>query len=205
MINRDELEELGFRWKESTPLKCKDGSTIIVAPSDYMRSRESHGSGDRFRKALRLYTVVHEDQSKEDLVSELEIEQRLEIDWEAKRDRWLADIRHLFNNIQKWSKEEGWPTQEQEKLLSEDYIGDYAAPTLFIQMPCGRIHIDPVGVNIIGGEGRVDILAFPGMTRMLLIRYGSGWRLKTDTRIDWPTPWGKAAFIDVAKALSDAQ
>lgn len=205
MIDQAELEELGFRWKERTSLQCRDGSTITVEPSVYMSSRENQGSGERFRKALRLYTVVREDETREDLVSELDIEQRLEIDWQAKRDRWLTDVRQLLAQIGEWGREEGWLVQEQEKQLSEDYIGTYTAPTLFIQMPSGRIHIDPVGVNIIGGDGRVDILAFPELTRMLLIRFGDTWRLKTDSRVDWPQPWGKTAFMDLARALSDTQ
>ncbi len=205
MINQTELEEIGFRWKERTSLKCKDGTIITVEPSDYMRSRENQGSGERFRKALRLYTVLHEDGEKEDLVSELEIEQRLETDWQVKRARWLSDVRGLLAEIRQWAEEEGWLVQEQEKQVSEDFVGTYAVPTLFVQMPIGRIHIDPVGVNIIGGEGRVDILAFPELTRMLLIRFSDGWRLKTDSRVDWPQPWGKKAFIEVAKALSSAE
>lgn len=205
MINMCELEELGFQWKERTSIKCKDGSTIEVEPSDYMSSRENQGSGERFRKALRLYRVFHMDGKVEDLVSELEIERWLEIDWQAKRERWLADVQCLLAEITLWANDEGWMVQKQEKQISEDYIGTYAVPTLFIQMPTGRIHIDPIGVNIIGGEGRVDILAFPELTRMLLIRFGDSWRLKTDSRVDWPQPWGKKAFVDVAKALSKAQ
>jgi hypothetical protein len=118
MINQSELEELGFRWKERTSLKCKDGTTLTVQPSVYMRGRENQGSGERFRKALRLYTVLHEDGRKEDLVSELEIEQRLDIDWQAKRDRWVSDVRGLLAEIRQWAEEEGWLVQEQEKQLS---------------------------------------------------------------------------------------
>lgn len=78
MIDKSEAEILGFRWKEVSALTCTDGCKISVEPSIFLRNRESLGSIERDRKALRLYTVSHEDGTKEELVSELEIERRLE-------------------------------------------------------------------------------------------------------------------------------
>lgn len=204
MVNQAELEELGFRWKQRTTLKCKDGTVITVEPAYYLQNRESQGSGERFRKALRIYNVTRQHQQQSSEASELEIEQSLDIDWQARRSAWLSDLRKLCDEIRQWADEEGWPVHEEDKEITEDYIGTYNAPKLYIEMPTGRLHIDPVGTLVIGAEGRVDILAFPGLTRMLLIRLGDNWRLKTDARVDWPQAWGKSAFIDLAKALSSA-
>lgn len=80
MIDKDATAKLGYRWKGMTTLRCKDGRTITIEPSIFLCNRESMGSIERDRKALRLYTVSHGDGTKEDMVSELDIEQRLGID-----------------------------------------------------------------------------------------------------------------------------
>lgn len=55
-----------------------------------------------------------------------------------------------------------------------------------------------------GADGRVDIYAFPSMTRMLLARVDGRWVLKTDAGVPWPCKWGPAAFDELVGALNRA-
>lgn len=203
MMNREQIEDFGFQWPEETELECIDGEKIRVIPTTYMSSRENQGSGERFRKALRLYDITHADGRKESLVSELEIEKRLRIDWTAKRIAWIQTVGDLVEQIKGWATTRRWMIAEEMKDVSEDYIGNYRVTSLFIETPYGRVHVDPVGVNIIGAEGRVDIMAFPSLSRILLVRIGKEWRLKTESRVDWPKPWGEETFVELVKALTD--
>lgn len=127
-----------------------------------------------------------------------------DIDWIGKRDKWLSALRDLFDTIRAWSENQGWSVHETEKTISEEHIGRYKAPSLVIQCPSGRIHIDPIGCNIIGADGRIDILSFPSLNRLLLIRINGDWKIKTESRIDWPQPWGSKAFVDLVNSLTSA-
>ncbi|MBN2315205.1 MAG: hypothetical protein JXM79_14845 [Sedimentisphaerales bacterium] len=122
--------------------------------------------------------------------------------WIDKRDKWLLNVKDLFDTIRMWSESQGWSVHEDEKTISEDHIGSYKAPTLVIQCPSGRIHIDPIGCNIIGAHGRVDILSFPSLNRLLLIRINGDWKIKTESRMDWPRAWSHEAFIDLVNSLT---
>jgi len=124
------------------------------------------------------------------------------IDWVGKREEWLSALRDLFDTIRTWSESQGWSVHEDEKTISEEHVGRYKAPSLMIQCPGGRIHIDPIGCNIIGAHGRIDILSFPSLNRLLLIKINSDWKIKTESRMDWPRAWSHEAFVDLVNSLT---
>jgi hypothetical protein len=126
------------------------------------------------------------------------------IDWARKREEWLTALEKLCDSITAWCEAEGWSVQRDEKLITEDHIGQYTAPALLIHSPGGRIHIDPIGRNIIGAEGRVDILCSPSLNRLLLVRMEGSWKIKTEDRVDWPESWSKTAFLKIVRALQSA-
>ena len=125
-------------------------------------------------------------------------------DWEHKRDDWLAHVKVLMGAIKQWAEQRRWFVDEQEKPIAEDHVGSYTAPVLFIQAPGGKIHVEPIGCNIVGAEGRVDIESFPSMNRLLLVLVSGEWKIKTDSRVDWPEPWSETAFVKLVDALTSA-
>jgi len=125
-------------------------------------------------------------------------------DWDAKKAAWIGQVNELCAEVKRWAEEEGWAVQEAGKEIVEDEIGPYEVPFLVIQTPQGQIHIDPVGCNIVGAKGRVDVLTWPALNRMLLVRVGRGWEFQTDSRVRWPQPWGKETFLEIVKALAAA-
>lgn len=126
------------------------------------------------------------------------------VNWNDRRDDWLAQLRDLMDSIKGWAEQRRWFVDEQEKTVDEDHIGRYTVPTLFIQAPGGKIHVDPIGCNIIGAQGRVDIESFPSLNRLLLVLVEGHWKIKTDSRVDWPEPWSETAFIKLVDALTSA-
>jgi hypothetical protein len=126
------------------------------------------------------------------------------IDWEHKRDDWLAKLRELVDSIRSWAEQRRWLVDEHEKTIDEDHIGRYTAPTLFIQSPNGKIVVEPIGCNIIGAQGRVDIESFPSLNRLLLVLVDGEWKIKTDSRVDWPEPWNEQSFVKLVDALTSA-
>lgn len=127
-----------------------------------------------------------------------------EIEWVAKKEAWIIQVQELCAEVKKWAQDESWSVHEDFKKISEDHIGSYKVPCLILQSPQGRVHIDPIGCNIVGADGRVDIFTFPGLNRMLLIRIGDHWELQTDARVAWSKSWSKETFVDIVKALAAA-
>lgn len=118
------------------------------------------------------------------------------------REDWLSLLQNLFKEIKSWAEEENWSIHEDRTTIREKEIGEYDAPFLVIVAGTTRIHVEPVGREIVGAEGRVDISAFPTMNRMVLVRTKSKWVLKTDSYVEWPLPWSKDSFLGLVKALA---
>jgi hypothetical protein len=124
-----------------------------------------------------------------------------EVDWDAKKDAWISQVSDLVETIKSWGDERHWLIDEHTKKLTEEHLGSYSVPELFIKTPQGQIVVEPVGRNIIGAEGRVDISSFPSFNRLLLVSLDGQWVVKTDSRITWPAPWGKQTFYDIVDSL----
>lgn len=83
------------------------------------------------------------------------------IDWEKNKQEWTESVNKLFKIIQNdWFVE-----LEDEGLLeinimpisiSEEHIGAYSINKMEISYATGSIVLEPVGRNIIGGDGRID-------------------------------------------------
>lgn len=123
-------------------------------------------------------------------------------DCTKERDNWIELVSSLIDDIEGWCGKLGWSASRASKKTSEEYIGTYEVPCLTIHTPSGRIHIDPMGVNIIGAEGRIDILAYPSMNRLFLMRKNSRWSLFTESRVQWPQEWGETAFKEIVQSLA---
>jgi hypothetical protein len=127
-----------------------------------------------------------------------------QVNWERKRDDWLAKLRDLMDSIKSWAEQRRWFVDEQAKTIEEDHIGRYTVPTLFIQAPSGKIHVEPIGCDIIGAQGRVDIEPFPSLNRLLLVLVKGKWKIKTDSGIDWPERWSEQSFVNLVNTLTSA-
>jgi hypothetical protein len=128
-----------------------------------------------------------------------------QIDWESERETWVKSVRDLCSRILQWSEEQHWSVHEDRKQVTESRLGTYELPTLMVQAPSGRVHVDPIGRDIVGAHGRVDVFAWPTLHRMLLVRDNGGWQLKTDSSIEWPRRWGKRAFVELVNILTRAE
>ena len=124
------------------------------------------------------------------------------IDWESKKNEWVKLVNELCDEMKIWAESQGWFVDKHEKTITEEHLGTYIVHELFIKNSEGRLTIEPIGRNIIGAEGRVDICSFPTFNRMLLIRSENKWHLKTDSLVAWPVSWSKKAFIEIAESLN---
>jgi len=117
--------------------------------------------------------------------------------------KWVALVDKLMSNIERWAKEKDWLVARLEaKTLTETVLGTYCVSDLRIRTNSGVLDVEVVARNIVGAEGRVDLVSFPTMDRFLLIRRGGRWGVKTDSGFDWPKQWGKRTFIELAQQLT---
>lgn len=82
--------------------------------------------------------------------------------WIQKRDEWIERVEKLYKKIH------GWLTPFEEKKLlriayteiqrREEILGDYSIKKMtLVFFNNAEINLEPVGLHIIGGNGRVDM------------------------------------------------
>ena len=86
----------------------------------------------------------------------------------------------------------------------EKSLGEYGTQRLLIHAQPGDLVVEPVARYVPGAEGRVDFYAWPSHNRVRLLRRPEGWVVRTDSGIDWPHPWNRETFLDLARRLMAA-
>jgi hypothetical protein len=84
-----------------------------------------------------------------------------EIDWEARKDKWISEIARLYDQIKEWlaplEKDEVVRYSTLTMTLQEDPIGSYQIDALMLLVGKQRVEFRPKGTLIVGANGRVDI------------------------------------------------
>lgn len=123
----------------------------------------------------------------------------------ATRDHWLQTVVKVVDEIAQWAQGAGWLVSRSQKTIQEDSIGTYDAPVLQIKTPPGNLIVEPIAYSIFSGvEGRIDLYAWPSMHRVRLVQINGHWHVRTDSGINWPKPWGRETFLELANELSAA-
>lgn len=101
-------------------------------------------------------------------LDELEINQS---NWANKKEIWLNSLDKLYMAIKDYLKpyESKIKIDEQEILINEEYIGEYPAKKLSIQLGKDTVTLTPKGTNLIGASGRVDMNSSHGTIKLVLI------------------------------------
>jgi hypothetical protein len=122
------------------------------------------------------------------------------------RDEWLGAIDALRQQVREWAEQQGWNVAESESEVNEYDLGTYKVPVLEIETPQGDVVLKPIGQDLLGGWGRVDLAAWPALYRVMLIRKpGLDWVVRTESGINWPHPWGPATFVELTEGLLGAE
>lgn len=109
----------------------------------------------------------------DEFISQLDNQKKseIQIDWQAKKNQWLKYLGHLYGDIQSYLEpyKDKIILNEQEVLINEEYIGEYSAKKLSIQLGKDTITLTPKGTNLIGASGRVDMNSSHGTIKLVLI------------------------------------
>jgi hypothetical protein len=84
-----------------------------------------------------------------------------EIDWQAKKDKWVRSVESLYAIVQEMLRDsiasKDVTIRTFDTQVSEDFIGTYSIPVLEMTVGTERVEFRPKGVTVIGASGRVDI------------------------------------------------
>jgi hypothetical protein len=132
---------------------------------------------------------------------------------QLKRDRFESEVEVLYSNVEAWSKNEKWNVQREPWIApSTPVLRAKGIDSLAITLPNadGALLLQPIGHDIAGADGRIDLLAYPSSNRVRLLLMVDAttnvarWVARTDSGIDWPYDWNENTFKQLALALTYA-
>jgi hypothetical protein len=85
-----------------------------------------------------------------------------DIDWNAKKAEWITAVEQLYefltgSLLKESIDEKTVHVSEVSKQITEEYIGTYAIPELRLKIGNDLVVFSPMGVNVVGAQGRVDV------------------------------------------------
>lgn len=95
----------------------------------------------------------------------------VQIDWQVQKNQWLGYLDALYRDIRGYLEpyKDKIILNEQDITINEEYIGEYPAKKLFIQLGKDTITLTPKGTNLIGVSGRVDMNSRYGTIKLVLV------------------------------------
>ncbi len=117
---------------------------------------------------------------------------------------WLSQLEQLFNDIERWlepAKKEGLEIGRSKVEISEERLGTYVAPVLEIAFAGTKVRLEPVGRQVVGALGRVDIYSPLGVNKLVLLT--DGWYLVFD-RPEQRLPLTQDTFEDFLRRAFSA-
>ncbi len=84
-----------------------------------------------------------------------------QIDWQQRKKEWIQKVNDVLNQTKSWFSayaQDGLIKPiETQKTISEEFLGDYQATQLEYEFGTNRLVFEPMGRNIVGGKGRIDV------------------------------------------------
>lgn len=119
------------------------------------------------------------------------------------RDEWVRAVTELEAQITQWAREEGWQAHLEKRTLNEEDIGSYTVPDIALETPEGRLLLEVKGRGPAAAAGRVQLMAWPSLFRVHLLRKprSEEWVIRTDSGIPLRQPWNRETFVQLAKDL----
>lgn len=95
------------------------------------------------------------------------------IDWARELEEWRVHLDQFNNKV--WEFLQVYVDQKKvriefvKKRIHEQYIGRYEVEALEVTIGNARVKFDPIGTNLFGAKGRVDMNGPSGTVRFVLV------------------------------------
>jgi hypothetical protein len=113
------------------------------------------------------------DEVKDFLLSRQQGAPENQIDWGKRRRQWIDAVKRLYQNVTdellaESIAQELVKVSRDKKEITEQYLGRYQVPELILDIKGETVRFSPRGRNIIGANGRVDLIGeLDAMTLLL--------------------------------------
>lgn len=128
-----------------------------------------------------------------------------QIDWDARKERWLAAINDLYDLVKSWLQpleNDGTVRCQLAQIpLNEEYIGAYKVDVLTLLIGKQRIAFHPKGTLIIGADGRVDVRGQRAV-RTLVLNDGEWFVVERAPRLR-TLPFNEDSFQDLLREVME--
>ena len=93
------------------------------------------------------------------------------IDWELKKEEWIKEVETFLEQIKCYFEnyKESVVINEQSLTINEEYLGSYTSKKLIVRFNNDTVTFTPIGRNIIGAKGRVDMEGKAGKVKFVLV------------------------------------
>ena len=122
-----------------------------------------------------------------------------EVDWEARKNKWLDETEKLYGLVWKWLEplaREGTIRCSREPMtVEEDNIGSYRVDVLTLSIGKQRVEFRPKGTQFEGVDGLVDVSGQRAV-RTLVLKRGQ-WFVVEKAMLLKTFPFNKDSFRDL--------
>jgi hypothetical protein len=125
--------------------------------------------------------------------------------WQQRLDEWIEEVQGIIGQAKEWAEKRDWAAREDQKVIAEENIGTYEAPTLLIHTAQGRLMLDPIARSVVGADGRIDFCAMPSYDGVPLVKAEEAWEFLSASRDDLRLPWCEESFEKVSLELLKMQ
>lgn len=118
------------------------------------------------------------------------------------RKAWLILLEETLTQIADWAESANWQIASSPKTIREPKLGTYKTRMVRIRTPYNALSVIPVGREIAGADGRIDIESWPEMSRVVLLRRSGRWVFRDDNGRVLRLQFNARSFLRVAQALA---
>lgn len=99
-----------------------------------------------------------------------------DVDWNQRREDWISSLNDLYSKferyLKKYTKADQIQILRESIQISENNLGSYDVDKLTFQIGNDEVIAEPIGTQVIGAAGRVDLIGAQGRLRLVLLDKG---------------------------------
>ena len=110
----------------------------------------------------------------EEFLNEEDVE-GVEIDWDEKKENFIHQIGIFYSQVNDFLQPYGdnISIRNESHNINEEYIGSYQVQKMILHIKNNDIIFTPIGTNLIGALGRIDMEGKNGIVKFVLVSKNS--------------------------------
>lgn len=95
----------------------------------------------------------------------------IKIDWNKEKDCFIKEIENFYSQVNEFVEpyKEKIRIHNEDYTINEDYLGSYQTIKMILHIKNNDIVFTPIGTNLIGAWGRIDMEGKNGVVKFVLV------------------------------------